>query len=220
MILCIDTALDKCSVALCWEDDCIDIVVNEDAFKASEVLHNLIQKILHKNNLELKDLKAVAVNGGPGSYTGLRIGATSAKGLCYALNIPLIHIDGLRLMTQAVLEQLDNQFDYYVPMIDARRMEVFTCIFDKHMNLLLNSQPVILTENFLDNYVDGKIAVFGNCTQKASSILSSESITFLNDIYFNASCFKTLVWDKWLKADFQNNNTYAPNYLKKFYSTH
>lgn len=219
MILCIDTALEKCSIALCWNGDCIDVLTNEDTYKASEVLHLLIEKLLAKNNLTLKDIKAIAVNGGPGSYTGLRIGATTAKGLCYALNIPLINVNGLRLMTEEILERYNITFDYYIPMIDARRMEVFTCVFDQNMKPVMLPQPLILTTDLFNEYNDGSVIFYGNGANKAKEILNKKERTFVSDIESSAKYFKNLVWKKWLNKDFENSNTYAPNYLKKFYST-
>lgn len=218
MILCIDTALEKCSISLCWNGECIDVLTNDQTYKASEVLHILIEQLLAKNNIGMDDLKAVAVNGGPGSYTGLRIGATAAKGLCYALDIPLININGLRLMTEEILERFDSTFDYYIPMIDARRIEVFTCIFDQEMNTILPPQPKILTSDFLDAYENDLIVIYGNGGEKAKELLNKKQITFVSNVETSAKYFKTLAWNKWLNKNFENNNTYAPKYLKKFHS--
>jgi tRNA threonylcarbamoyladenosine biosynthesis protein TsaB len=218
MILCIDTAISKCSVSLSWEEKTIAKLEYNDAFKASEVLHGLIQQLLTDNEFTMQHLKAVAVNGGPGSYTGLRIGATTAKGLCYALDIPLIHINGLKLLTKGLIErEQQTEFSYYIPMIDARRMEVFTCIYNSNLENIKPPMSVILSENFGKELGSEKVAVFGNGSQKAETLITYTNFTFFNTYESNIDDFNSLCWQKFKANEFENTATYSPEYLKDFY---
>lgn len=218
MILCIDTAIEKCSVSLTWEGKTIDKIEHDDAFKASEVLHSLIKKLLDVNEKLASDIRAIAINGGPGSYTGLRIGAASAKGLCYALNIPLIHIDGLILMTYGIINRYHQTgFDYYIPMIDARRMEVYTCILNDKYENFLEPQPVILSEVFATDLSENKILIFGNGSLKASEIIKHPNAKFYTHFESNIIDFNELVWQKYINSDFENTTYYSPKYLKGLY---
>jgi len=218
MILCIDTAIDRCGVGLCQDGLMVDTIENETAFKASEILHKQIGQLLDRNQLQLKDLQAIAVNGGPGSYTGLRIGASAAKGFCYALNIPLIHIDGLQLMKAGIIERKGlRDFDYYIPMIDARRDEVFTTIINKADEILLVPQALILTNDSFQQYKDHSVLFFGNGAEKASGILDRGVHYAYIDFFTFVADFQFLAWEKWQNREFENNVTYVPNYLKKFH---
>ncbi len=226
MILCIDTAIDSCSVAFSWEGNTIDSIINPEARKASEVLHRLIRQLVEKNNLSLNDLKAVAINGGPGSYTGLRIATSTAKGLCYALDIPLIHLDGLQLMTSAIVNRYNlKDFDHYIPLIDARRNEVFTAILNSNLTFITEGHPLVIDEASWQDLEHECVVFFGNGAEKTSHILGINTVpkrkghTFISDFTLQISDFNHLVWDKWINQDFANLFTYKPNYLKKFYST-
>jgi tRNA threonylcarbamoyladenosine biosynthesis protein TsaB len=219
MILCIDTAVSSCAVSLSWEEKTIAKIQHNDAHKASEVLHTMIQQLLEDNQTHLGNIKAIAVNGGPGSYTGLRIGATTAKGLCYALNIPLIHIDGLMLLTEGLIKRnQQTDFDYYIPMIDARRMEVFTCVYNAKFENITPAKPVILNDAFGSDLTDGKVAVFGNGSAKAETLIRFTNFTFFNTYETNIDDFNSLCWKKYKANEFENFATYSPNYLKDFYS--
>ena len=226
MIMCIDTAVDSCSVSLSWEGQSIDSISNPEARKASEILHLLIEDLLSRNKHTLKDIKAIAINGGPGSYTGLRIAAASAKGLCYALEIPLIHLDGLQLMTSALIKRKHQvEFDYFIPMIDARRNEVFTAVFDFQLNYVLSGQPMIIEINSFERFKNNRVILFGNGAEKSSHIMNQNEVsnnkgfTYITDFKLDVNDFNYLVWLKWKDKIFENIYTYKPNYLKKFYST-
>ena len=219
MILCIDTALSSCSVSLSWEGKTIAKLEHSDAYKASEVLHTLIEQLLDSKSVGLQALKAIAINGGPGSYTGLRIGASTAKGFCYSLNIPLIHLDGLKILSNGVINRYNKtNYDNYIPMIDARRMEVFTCIFNQSLETILPPKPVILTEEFGKELKNKKTIIFGNGAEKASSILQLQDATFFTEFKTDICDFNTLCWDKYCNEMFENYATYSPNYLKEFYT--
>lgn len=218
VILCIDTAIDRCTVALCRNGELEASATDDSALRASEMLHLMIDQLLKSNNLVINDLKAVAVNGGPGSYTGLRIGATAAKGICYALNIPLIHLDGLRLLKEGIVDRRGmRDFDYYVPMVDARRKEVFTAVIQADDHLEMLPQPVILEPDSFSRLAGSKTIFFGNGAKKASEILNPEpGFTFI-DHNTVPEDFAAMVQLKWEQNIFEDYVTYVPNYLKKFF---
>jgi tRNA threonylcarbamoyladenosine biosynthesis protein TsaB len=216
MILCIDTAIAQTSVGLCDAKGLIDSIEGHSAMRASEVLHTHTAELLKRNNLSPSDLLAVAVNGGPGSYTGLRIGASTAKGFCYALNIPLIHIDGLELLANIAkghTEWASN--DYFVPMIDARRDEVFTATFDQNLNRVSDSGPLILQPESYRELSTSNTIFIGNGALKAKEILNNFSGFMFRSLESNMIDFSRLVKQHWEQRNFQNTITYVPKYLKK-----
>ena len=143
-ILSIETATKNCSVSLSNNGKTVSCKeIAEQNFSHAEKLHVFIQEILKENSITLNDLSAIAVSKGPGSYTGLRIGVSSVKGLCYALNIPMIAIDTLTLLAKQII--IENGI--IIPMIDARRMEVYTAFFDKKYNIQREVRADIIDEN-------------------------------------------------------------------------
>lgn len=218
MILNIDTALSYCSAGLGLNGKCVDSIESDEAMKASEVLHGMIDELVRRNNISLADLKAVAVNGGPGSYTGLRIGASAAKGFCYALDIPLIHLDGLLLIARHGMKILpDNNFDFYIPVIDARRNEIFCTVYDKDLKEISQPGPMILNENSFNEYAGSKVLFLGDATAKVKSILNhTQGFDFRNSRADIMDCCY-MSNEKYLKEQFVDFINYSPNYLKKFF---
>ena len=133
-ILHLETSTQQCSVALAKDGRCISKkkLLTEN-FSHSEKLHLFIQDVINKAGIVISDLEAIAISKGPGSYTGLRIGVAAAKGLCFALDLPLIAINSLTIMVQPFFDKKD--FDFLIPMLDARRMEVYTSVFNKRQNI-------------------------------------------------------------------------------------
>src|SRR6187401_260662 len=131
LILNIDTAVDVASICLAKDGKVLSIAKNESQKDHASWLHVAIKEVFEENNLELRSVDAIAVTGGPGSYTGLRIGVATAKGICYALNKPLISVNTLESFAAGIRKK-NPDFDYYVPMLDARRMEVYCAIYDKY----------------------------------------------------------------------------------------
>lgn len=218
VILCIDTALEHCGAGLIRDGVMIDAVDSDTYMRASEILHRMIDDILKANDLEVGDLSAVALNGGPGSYTGLRIGASSAKGFCYALGIKLIHLDGLALMTEGAIQREGwSGYDHYIPMIDARRKEVYTAVYDSAMQAVQPPGPVILAEGSFSGFRDKKCLFFGNGAEKASDILEHDPGWSFRDFKIKTSDFERMAWQKWLNGDFADAVHYTPSYLKKFH---
>ena len=142
-------------------------------------LHVAVQQLMTNTGSRMRDLQAVAVTAGPGSYTGLRVGMAAAKGFCYALGIPLITEDTLKVMALAASEQLP-QADLICPMIDARRMEVFTALYSQDMTRLLPSTAMVIDENsFSDWLSDHKVSFFGEGSDKCKPIITAPGAHFV-----------------------------------------
>lgn len=213
LILNIETATKNCSVSLSKEGK--TIVCKEIAaqnFSHAEKLHLFIAEVLAENNLVFSDLSAVAVSQGPGSYTGLRIGVSSAKGFCYALNIPLIAVDTLQLLAK----QIQIEKGIILPMIDARRMEVFTAFYDKNFNQIRNVQAEIIDENSYAE-IDETLHLVGDGTEKFKNTLTNDKFIFhSNVIYPSANEMSALSYEKFQKQDFVDVAYFEPFYLKDF----
>lgn len=218
-ILNIETSTTVCSVSLSNKDKIISFKEINDGHTHAENLHVFIQDVLKQADIEPKQLKAISVSKGPGSYTGLRIGVSAAKGLAYALNIPLIAIDTLEIMTNAVLKtkKVDG---FFCPMLDARRMEVYTAVYDKNLNKLMPVNALVIGENSiepLENY--GDLYFFGNGMQKCRQILEKISRSeFIENIYPSAQFMANLSWQKFSENKFENVAYFEPYYLKEFFT--
>lgn len=166
-------------------------------------------------------LDAVAVSIGPGSYTGLRIGLSEAKGLCYALNIPLIGIDTLKIMAVEVMFTHDIQGDeLFVPMIDARRMEVYTAVYNMAFESLVAPTPLILSEEAYDSFLaENKMLFFGNGSDKAQQVISSPNASFIQNVHPLASNMLPLAEQAFSRGDFLDLAYSVPLYLKEFQAT-
>ena len=213
IILNIETATKNCSVALANEGKTIACKeIAEQNFSHAEKLHVFIEELLAENNLQFSDLNAIAVSQGPGSYTGLRIGVSSAKGLCYALNIPMIAIDTLQLLAKQI--QIDDGI--IIPMIDARRMEVFSAFYDKNHNQIRNTQAEIIDETSYQEITE-TIHLVGDGTEKFKNTLIDDKFVFHSDVVFpSANKMSQLSFDKYQKSDFVDVAYFEPYYLKDF----
>ena len=213
IILNIETATKNCSVALAKNGKkiaCKEIA--EQNFSHAEKLHVFIEELLSENQLHFSDLSAIAVSQGPGSYTGLRIGVSSAKGFCYALNLPLIAIDTLQLLARQI--QIDKGI--IISMIDARRMEVFTALYDKNYIQIRNAQAEIIDESSYSQIVE-TIHLVGDGTEKFKNTLIDDRFVFHSDVIFpSASEMCQISFDKFQKSDFVDVAYFEPYYLKDF----
>ena len=215
IILNIETATKNCSVALAKDGKTIACKeIAEQNFSHAEKLHVFIEELLAENNLQFSDLNAVAVSQGPGSYTGLRIGVSSAKGFCYALNIPLIAIDTLLLLAKQIT--VDNGI--IIPMIDARRMEVFTAFYDKNHNQIRNTQAEIIDETSYQE-ISETIHLVGDGAEKFKTTLTDTKFVFYIDVVFpSANEMSQLSFEKFKNADFVDVAYFEPYYLKDFFT--
>ncbi len=216
-ILHIETSVKTCSVALAKEGKTIDIKESHPSgFEHSESLNIFIESILSENNIKLKDLAAIAIGSGPGSYTGLRIGTATAKGLCYALDIPLISINSLEIMIQKFhSENKISNYDYIIPMIDARRMEVYDAIYDNTLNQI--EQPVarIIDEDSF-THLDGSILLFGEGADKLTAVNFKKNINIHSNFKTSASGMCRVAYKKFLANEFEDLAYFDPIYLKEF----
>src|SRR6187455_1813835 len=179
LILNIDTAVDVASICLAKDGMVLSIAVGESQKDHASWLHIAIKEIFEKNDLELRAVDAIVVTGGPGSYTGLRIGMATAKGICYALNKPLISLNTLLAMANAAK---DENADLLCPMIDARRMEVFTAIYTKELQIVKEPVAITLNENsFTEYFSNNNVCFFGNGSNKFQAI-EKNSQAFFSDI--------------------------------------
>ena len=216
IILNIETATKNCSVALSAEGKTIACKeIAEQNFSHAEKLHVFIEELLSENQLTFSDLAAIAVSQGPGSYTGLRIGVSSAKGFCYALNIPLIAIDTLQLLADQV--RIDDGI--IISMIDARRMEVFSAFYDKNQQQIRTTLAEIIDETSYSE-ISEKIHLVGDGAAKFKEVLTDEKFVFHSDVVFpSANEMSKLSFDKYQKHDFVDVAYFEPYYLKDFVLT-
>ncbi|MET3029260.1 tRNA (adenosine(37)-N6)-threonylcarbamoyltransferase complex dimerization subunit type 1 TsaB [Flavobacterium sp. UW10123] len=212
-ILNIETATKNCSVSIAKDGQ--TIVCSElagEGYSHAEKLHVFIEEVIAKAGISAQDLKAVAVSQGPGSYTGLRIGVSAAKGLCYALNIPLIAVDTM----QTLASQAGVTDGKIIPMLDARRMEVYSAIFNSDLTLERAIKAEIIDENSFHEYTD-KLYFVGDCADKCKTVLTKDNFVFLENIkYPSAQAMSKISFDKYQKSDTVDVAYFEPYYLKDF----
>jgi tRNA threonylcarbamoyladenosine biosynthesis protein TsaB len=217
-ILNIDTALETAIVSLSKDGE-IDHLENNKQRDHAGFLQPAIEKILSKNDVNINNLNAIAVSAGPGSYTGLRVGMASAKGLCYALNIPLILVNTLEIMAlSAIFQHPKKDKSLFCPMIDARRMEVFTAVYDKDLNEALAPSSVTLQESSLEEILQENEVVFsGSGSAKFKAILKNENALFgIGNI--EPKAMSILSEKKYNQKAFADLHLSEPLYIKDFYT--
>ncbi len=215
-ILHIETSSKNCSVAISDGEEmlCLCEEISEN-YKQSESLHNFVEWALEGAEISLKDLDAVSLGMGPGSYTGLRIGASSAKGFCYGLKIPLIAVNSLETMIEPFLNQ---DFDYIIPMVDARRMEVYTAVFDgKSGEMISETEAKVLDEDSFKEYEGKKLVFVGDGAKKAKEILQISGVEFNENIYPSAKYLIKKSLEKFNRKEFEDVAYFEPFYLKDFH---
>ncbi len=215
-ILNIETATKNCSVALAKDGKTILYKeIAEEGYSHAERLHVFIEEIIKEAGIHFQDVKAIAVSQGPGSYTGLRIGVSAAKGLCFALNIPLIAVDTL----QVLASQAKVTDGLLIPMLDARRMEVYSAIFNSELEKQREVQSEIITEKSFETISD-TIYFLGDCSEKCQSVLVQPNFVFLKDVkYPSAKEMSALSYKKFQSNDFEDVAYFEPYYLKDFMIT-
>lgn len=221
LILGIETATEVCSVSLSLNGLCLaENSIHSGNIHAS-MLHVLVDKILSQTEKTLTDLQAVAISMGPGSYTGLRVGTASAKGYCYALNIPLIAINSLESLSVGVLDQTDHKENtLLLPMIDARRMEVYTAAFDTNLNEVEKTQAVILDEAYVKHITQNhEVIYFGNGSNKAIELFKDYAAKHIPEVHLSAKGLCQIAFTKFKKQQFEDLRSFEPFYLKDFVGT-
>jgi tRNA threonylcarbamoyladenosine biosynthesis protein TsaB len=214
-ILHIETSSKNCSVAISDGDQllCLCEEVSEN-YKQSESLHTYVKWALEGAKLTLKDIEAISLGKGPGSYTGLRIGASSAKGFCYGLQIPLIATNSLETMIEPFLVM---DYDLVIPVIDARRMEVYSAVFDGLSGQMRSqTEAKILDESSYQEYHGKKILFVGDGAKKAKEILQLPNAEFNDTIYPSAKYLIKKAVEKYNHKEFEDVAYFEPFYLKDF----
>lgn len=224
LILGIETSTKACSTAL-YNDSTLlaSRFQHQDAYIHAEKLNPLIEELFQESGKSIKNLDAVALSQGPGSYTGLRIGTSSSKGICYALNIPLISINTLKLMAKTVItsesEVLKN--DLFIPLVDARRMEVYTAVFDAELNRVESTQAKIIDNYSFSEYLkQSRVFFFGDGMEKIKPFFSNhKNAFFIDNIHPNAAKMGEFINEKWSRKEFEDLAYFEPFYLKDFIAT-
>lgn len=216
MILHIETSGKTCSVALANEGELLNVVENTpDKFQHAEVLNIYIEQCLSEAKVSLHGLSAICISKGPGSFTGLRIGASTAKGLCYALDIPLIAVDTLKGMLSFFLERYLGNATSFLPMIDARRMEVYTTTYDSSGSVTKELQPLIINETTFENEKESFV-LFGDGADKLTEIPLPNFGEISLGFKPTAQGLIKDAYQKFLAKEFEDVAYFTPNYLKEF----
>ena len=213
-LLAIETSTEICSVAVGKNDECMSVAEDNRENSHAEKILLFVNQVLRDTGLKMKELDAVCISEGPGSYTGLRIGTSSAKGLCDALDVPLISVPTLQSMAWGAREQYPD-YKHYIPMIDARRMEVYTAVYNQHLEAVENSTNLILDENSYSVFLSRDKVVFsGNGMMKAMPILSENSNAIFCNTRTSARYLLELGYKKYIEQDFADLAYFEPFYLK------
>jgi tRNA threonylcarbamoyladenosine biosynthesis protein TsaB len=215
LILNLETATTNCSVSLAKDGKVISIKEFDSAnYSHAEQLHNFIMEVLKEASFSLQDIAAVAVSKGPGSYTGLRIGVSAAKGLCFALDIPLISIPTLESMAHQLVVPQDHLI---IPVLDARRMEVYSAIYDREWKEIRSTEAEIITEDsFKAQTASYTVHIMGSGAEKCKGVLNHPNIIFDTKVVPSTREMGQMSHKKFEASEFENVAYFEPYYLKNF----
>jgi tRNA threonylcarbamoyladenosine biosynthesis protein TsaB len=221
-ILNIETATDICSIAVSQAGKLLSLVEEANNNHASRITL-MIEEALAEAKINITDLTAVAMSNGPGSYTSLRVGTSTAKGICYALDIPLIAVDTLTSLAYAAFREIEVKDFLYCPMIDARRMEVYMTLFEKNdkntegslLKIIESLNNVIIDENTFKNYFEQgkKVVLTGNGAAKCKQVINSDNIVHVDKLC-SAAYLIPFSTEAFLKKEFEDVAYHTPQYLK------
>ena len=225
-IIILESSTEVCSAALSNDGRLIALKEDKSGQNHARLLTVFVEQLLAENAILANEIDAVAVSMGPGSYTGLRIGVSAAKGFCYAQQVPLIAISTLKAMAQKVISdyaaagQASGKGRLFCPMIDARRMEVYTCLLDENGDELEPvSAKIITDESFHDELQQNEIVFFGNGAMKCQSKIGHEKAVFLDNMGASAAWMCQLAEEAYTKKQFEDVAYFEPFYLKDFVAT-
>ena len=223
LLLSLESSTAVCSVSLSRDGELIDFLESHEGMNHARLLSLYVATILEKNQIGFELIDAVVVSEGPGSYTGLRIGVSLAKGLCYSRQLPLIAVNPLKAMSMHVAQsgsyrsQEGEKPWLYIPMTDARRMEVYTAVYDVDGNEREPVQAKIIDKNsFLQWKADYQLVFFGNGAEKCASVLQGNGVCWQKGIETSARFMCRLAEDAYQKGDFEDIAYFEPFYLKDF----
>lgn len=219
LILNIETSTSVCSVALARDGGVISYKENQEGLNHSVLLGTYIDELLRENQVDARQLDAIAVSMGPGSYTGLRIGVSMAKGLCFGSGKPLIAVPTLQALARSVSSRLQEDA-WYCPMIDARRMEVYTAFFNRNNQVMIDTRASIIDEHSFEDLLKAhKIYFFGNGSEKVKNILHGPQVAYIDGVETSA-CYLTGIAEEHFQAGkFVDVAYFEPFYLKDFIAT-
>jgi len=215
ILLNIESSTDICSVCLSRGEQILALKESTDRYAHASVITIFIQEVTEEAQLSLNQVDAIVISQGPGSYTALRIGTATAKGICYALNKPLIAIDTLQALAWASQQQVSDKQALYFPMIDARRMEVYTAGFNIDNGKEVETHALIVDESSFQQYIKDNIRIIlgGNGAEKCKAVLQHPNFLF-QDIRCSATYLVPLALSKYEKNDWENLAYFAPQYFK------
>jgi len=224
-LLLIESGTNVCSIAISKEGKVIGIKESNDEKAHASQLTTFINQLVKETGLGISSLDAVVVSKGPGSYTGLRIGVSAAKGICYAADKPLISVGSLDSMVQgayslykSIIEE--NGIDIICPMIDARRMEVYTSMYDKAFNKIKDTEAVVVDESTFESLLSShKILFFGNGASKCRDIINNPNAFFIDSFTPSAQFMIPIANKAFEEGVFENVAYFEPYYLKDFVAT-
>lgn len=222
VLLAIETSSTVCSVALFKDGQLLGASALQIEKSHSSHITVMISQLIGNCGLALQDLSAVAISGGPGSYTGLRIGSSTAKGLCFSLDIPLLEVSTLYGLAAQVIAATPNPEQFlFCPMLDARRMEVYTCLLNHQLHEIMPVAPVILDADVLrEKLMQQAIIFFGSGANKFKEMVSeNKNALFIDNILPSAKTIGQLALTKYAQAQFEDVAYYEPFYLKDVYIT-
>jgi len=220
-LLAIETATETCSVALVQNGEVLANISYFQGRQHSKLLIPIIKQLVENQNISLQSLSAIAISSGPGSYTGLRIGVSAAKGLCFGLNLPLIAVSTLDSLAFSVTPIALKMNALICPMIDARRMEVYTALYNNNLEIIQSIQAQILTQEYYTNLLEtNKIVFVGDGTLKLIPLLQTHpNAIFLTDTICEAKYTALLGYQYYIKNQFADIQIFEPMYLKDFATT-
>jgi len=221
LILLLETAGQVCSVGLSRDGKCISLREDFNGYKHAEKLFIFIDEVLSEASLHKSDLDAIAVSAGPGSYTGLRIGVSAAKGLCMALDLPLISVETLISLTEAYRRISGDTESLACPMLDARRMEVYSAVYDNELKAVVNPAAVVVDNaTYKELLLSESIAFFGDGAAKCQAMYKDfASAKFISDIFLSAIDMAPIAESRFQNNQFEALDSFEPDYLKAFYTT-
>jgi len=215
-ILNIESSSTNCSISLAHKGIVVSInEKNDENYSHSTKLHSFIKEVLKESNVSINELSAVAVSKGPGSYTGLRIGVAAAKGLCFALDIPLISLPTLLILSK----QVNIQKGLIVPVLDARRDEVYSAVYDSNYNLIQKEKPEIINEDSFEEILSSfKLYFIGSGQEKCERLIKKNlNLNFsANDNFPSSKEMANLSYEKFINSNFEDLAYFEPAYLKNF----
>lgn len=217
-ILLIETATRVCSAGIAGENGLLSLREDRSMqYSHSSQLTSFIEEVVKEAGLVFKDLDAVAVSKGPGSYTGLRIGVSTAKGFCFGLDIPLVSVYTLHALARVADQKMAEKPDFFVPMIDARRMEVYNAVFDKSLRPVRETMAEIIEADALQEFLQqGKVAFFGDGAAKCREILTHPNALFVDNVVPSVTGMTDIAMEKFSLQQFEDVAYFEPFYLKDF----